>query len=93
MNNIYPILEDVLTDAGNLKSGVHKQIRKQLSGRLKELGFIETENGNLAMKIAEADGKPVYARVDAVVTMHDPFKAKEKKNKKPKENVEVPKLF
>lgn len=86
-------LENVLTDAGNLKSGVHKKIRGQLAEKMKELGFETTPNGNMAMQIAEADGKPVYARVDAVVTMHDPFVEKEKKKKPVKEDVELPDLF
>lgn len=87
-------IENALTQSGNLKQEVHKELSRQFAEKALEgsLGLLPTPNKNHAMKIAEADGRPVYIRVDFVVTMVDPFVEKKPKAKV-KEVVEVPSIF
>lgn len=90
-----PLLHDALAQGGNLKTAVHKNIKAQFGEKLEALGLTKTPNGDFAMAVADASGKTVFVRVDAVVTLKDPFVEKPKKTRKKKETVtpDVPTLF
>jgi hypothetical protein len=89
-------IKDALTGKNNLKTQVHKDIKGQVAEVIADkLGFDATPNGSFAKQIATADGKPVFVRVDFVVTLTDPFEAKEVAAKEPKEKevIVVPSIF
>jgi hypothetical protein len=90
-------IKDALTANGNLRTEVHKNITGQFADSVlvDVIGLEATPNGDYAMVVAQADGLPVYVRVNFVVTLSDPFvaKAKAQKKAKDKEPVEVPNLF
>ena len=84
-----PVIHDALTEGGNLKNAVHKNLKVQANTALETLGFVATPNGDLAVAVADASGKTVFVKVAPVVTLNDPFIAKEKPARKTKEVVEV----
>lgn len=89
-------ITNALTDRGNLKTQVHKDLKAQVASEIEtKLGFESTPNGSFAKAVAIADGKEVYVRVDFVVTLTDPFETKEKVSKEPKEKevIDVPSIF
>lgn len=79
-------ITNALTGKNNLKSQVHKDIKSQVGAMIGDTtGFELTPNGSYAKQVATADGKPVYVRLDFVVTLTDPFEVKEAAVKEPKE--------
>lgn len=89
-------IDNALTEGGNLKTQVHKNLKEQVGGLIESaLGFEETPNGSYALPIASAGGKTIYARIDYVVTLADPFveKAPAPRKRKETEDIPVPTLF
>lgn len=89
-------IKNAITEKGNLKSQVHQNIKAQVGELIGDtLGFDITPSKNYAKQVAVADGKPVYVRVDFVVTLADPFveKTPTKKESNKPAVIEVPELF
>lgn len=67
----------VLTEKGNLKPAVAKEIKAQAITKLEEYGFEVMPNGRLAMKVATVDGKFVTINLDVAVGFNTNFDVKE----------------
>ena len=67
----------VLTDKGNLKPAVAKEIKAQGIAKLQEYGFEVMPNGRLAMKVAMVNGKFVTINIDVAVGYNTCFGVKE----------------
>lgn len=88
-----PQIHDGLTENGNLKTSVFKNLKSQVADLLvTEIGVEETPNGDFGLAIAQADGQTVYVRISATVTLHDPFVDKKASKEKAPEVV-VPPVF
>lgn len=87
------VLTDALTEAGNLKTAVRRELREAfIEGAMG--GFEVTPKGDFVIKIAEADGKPVYAKLELSVTESDKLFDEPKSRKKAQtEAPVVPSLF
>lgn len=89
-------LSNVLTEKGNLKAQVARDLRAQCGAHLESLGFVRMPNGKYAMVVADADGKTVTMNLELSVGLDTDFSAKEKSSKAKVvkvEQVEVPSLF
>lgn len=64
------VLKDALTAKGVLKTVVRNAIREQVADKF--LGdFIHTPKGSYVIEIANADGTPVYAKIDLSISTAD----------------------
>ena len=89
-------LTGVLTEKGNLKQAVAKDLKDQALANLLE-GFEKTPKGDYVKAVAMADHKTVYVRANLSISVADNIfdepKPREKGEKKEAEQIEVPSIF
>ncbi len=70
MEKTLAVINGGLTDKGNLKQAVAKEIRDQGVAKFLE-GFERTPKGEYVLHVADVDGKPVYLKATLAVSASD----------------------
>lgn len=92
MEKTLTVINGGLTEKGNLKQAVARQIREQ--GHAQFLGdFERTPKGDYVLAVAEVDGKTVYLKANMSVSIADNLFDTPKSSKAEVEAVDVPSIF
>lgn len=83
----------ILTERGNLRSDVQKNIKKQAIAKLNEMGFETKDNGRLSMVVGTVGDNVISINLDVSVGLNTKFSKKDGRKEPTEAEVAIPQLF